>query len=66
MDTTRKPPQRVQFSVRVACGFGAILCVYLAISVNLRHPVQIAMDVLAPTSLLLLMFAKSYDSSLAR
>jgi len=66
MDTSPEADKKIHFSVRLACVLGAVLCVYLAVSVNLRHPVQVAMDVLAPLSLLLLASARSYDSSLAK
>ena len=66
MDTARETDRKIHFTVRLTCVLGAVLCVYLAVSVNLRHPVQVTMDVLTPLSLLLLASARSYNSASAK
>ncbi|WP_305806698.1 hypothetical protein, partial [Stenotrophomonas sp. YIM B06876] len=66
MDTTCRSDGAIPTSVRLFCLAAASICIYLALSLNLRHPIQTAMDVLTPLSLLLMAFARSYKSPLAK
>lgn len=44
----------------------AVLTIYLAISLDVRHPIQTTMDVLAPIPFLLLAATNSYRSETAK
>ncbi|MBD9469480.1 hypothetical protein [Pseudoxanthomonas sp. PXM01] len=66
MTQQSRPSSRISPLARGAYFCIALVPIYLAISLNLRHPLQLAMDVLAPLSFLLLAATDSYRSPTAK
>lgn len=57
---------RISPAWRVAFLGIAVLTIYLAMSLDIRHPIQTTMDVLAPIPFLLLAATNSYRSETAK
>jgi hypothetical protein len=66
MSTQIRSSSRITPMARVAYRCAAIFVICLAVRLDLRHPLQLTMDILAPIPPLLLAATNSYRSVAAR